>query len=301
MIRIGTRKSALAIWQATQVKKHLEKLGETCILVPIESRGDQDLIQPLYAMGIQGIFTKSLDSALLSQTIDIAVHSLKDVPTKLPEGIKISACLKRGPAHDVVVYHPDFFDWNQNTVIGTGSLRRKAQWLRKYPQHNTENLRGNLQKRLEKLNASSWGGAIFAQAGLVRMDLLKENFSLLDWMNPAPAQGIIGVASLKKDTALSNVVQQLNCEETSLCAEVERTFLNTLEGGCTAPIGAYAFIKEQKLHFQGGLFSLDGKKAIEYQTETSLEQGPAIGKEAALHILENGGAQLMQQIKSQLK
>lgn len=301
MIRIGTRKSALALWQANQVKKGLEKLGEECTLVPIESSGDQDLIQPLYRMGIQGIFTKSLDRALLNQTIDLAVHSLKDVPTELAEGIEISACLKRGSARDVVVHHPNFSDWTQNSVIGTGSLRRTSQWLRKYPHHKTENLRGNLQKRLEKLEASQWGGAIFAQAGLERMGLLKTNYSVLDWMLPAPAQGIIGIASLKENSTLSKVIQELNCKETALCAEVERTFLTTLEGGCTAPIGAYAFVKDQNVHFHGGLFSLDGKQALEHQTESHLDQAANLGKKAALHILEKGGTALMQQIKRELK
>ena len=301
MIRIGTRKSALALWQANQVKKGLEKLDKECTLVLIESSGDQDLIQPLYRMGIQGIFTKSLDRALINRSIDLAVHSLKDVPTELAEGIEISACLKRGSARDVVVHHPNFSDLRQNLVIGTGSLRRTAQWLRKYPHHKTENLRGNLQKRLEKLEVSQWGGAIFAQAGLERMGLLKTNYSVLDWMLPAPAQGIIGIASLKENSTLSKVIQELNCKETALCAEVERTFLTTLEGGCTAPIGAYAFVKDQNVYFHGGLFSLDGKQALEHQTESYVDQAANLGKKTAINILEKGGKALMQQIKRELK
>ena len=181
MIRIGTRKSELALWQAKYVKDQLEKKGESCILVTIESSGDQNLLKPLHAMGIQGIFTKALDHALINGDIDIAVHSLKDVPTLLPKGIKISAHLKRGAANDVMVYQKKNIDWEKNNIIGTGSLRRKAQWLRKYPHHTTKNLRGNLQTRLEKLDNSKWGGAIFAQAGLERINLMKIKKSFYDY------------------------------------------------------------------------------------------------------------------------
>lgn len=301
MIRIGTRKSSLALWQANLVKERLENQGHSCKLIPIESSGDQNLVQPLYTMGIQGIFTKSLDHALLNNTIDLAVHSLKDVPTILPKGIEISAYLSRDAVHDVVVYHPDFKDWEKNTQIGTGSLRRSAQWLRKYPKHHTENLRGNLQKRIEKLNNSEWGGAIFAKAGLERMGLLKNNYTVLDWMIPAPGQGIIGVASLEKNKTLAKTVESLNCRETQLCAIVERTFLNSLEGGCTAPIGAYTYIENETLHFHGGLFSIDGIKAIYHKTQASLEQPIELGKEAANSILDQGGLALMREIKRQLK
>ena len=196
MVRIGTRKSALAIWQANQVKNGLEKNGYSSILIPIESTGDKELSKPIYEIGVQGVFTKNLDQALLDKKIDIAVHSLKDVPTLLPQEIEISACLKRGLVNDVLVYHPNFLNWEESNSVGTGSLRRKAQWLRKYPNHIIENLRGNLETRLEKMKKSSWGGAIFAQAGLDRLNLLDEKFLVLDWMIPAPSQGIIGITSL---------------------------------------------------------------------------------------------------------
>lgn len=301
MIRLGTRKSALALWQANKVKEQLENLGQECILVPIESKGDQDLVQPLYAMGIQGIFTKNLDRALLDDTIDLAVHSLKDVPTLLPEGIEISAYLTRGAAKDVMVYHSEFTNWESHTQIGTGSLRRRAQWLRKYPEHHTENLRGNLQKRLEKLQKSNWGGAIFAQAGLERLELLTEKYEVLDWMIPAPGQGIIGIASLTKKEALAQIVKQINCQKTALCAEIERSFLNTLEGGCTAPIGAFCYIENGIVYFEGGLFSLDGAQAIIEKTQRPEAKASKLGIEMAQQILNEGGERLMQQIKTQLK
>jgi len=300
MIRIGTRKSELALWQANEVKAALELQGHRCELVLIESNGDQDLNQPLYAMGIQGIFTKTLDTALLNKKIDIAVHSLKDVPTLLPKGIQIKAVLSRGNPMDVLVYNTSFNAWETDASIGTGSLRRKAQWLRKYPNHKVENLRGNLQKRLEKLNNSEWSGAVFAQAGLERLDLLKVNHEVLDWMLPAPSQGIVGIACLETNRALQEVLEKINCTTTAKCAHIERSFLNTLEGGCTAPIGAYAYFKNDKLYFKGGLFSLDGTIAILHEEATSSEQFEETGIKAAHEILNKGGKELMHQIKSQL-
>jgi hydroxymethylbilane synthase len=299
MIRIGTRKSALALWQANEVKNQLESFGHSCKLVLIESNGDQNLTQPLYAMGIQGIFTKSLDTALLNSTIDIAVHSLKDVPTKLPKGIGLNAMLPRGNANDLVVYGPKFKGWEAQTKIGSGSLRRKAQWLGKYPHHTLENLRGNLEKRMEKLKNSDWSGAIFAQAGLERMDLLNGHYEVLDWMIPAPAQGVIGIASLENNPSLKSIVRKINCSNTALCAHIERSFLSVLEGGCTAPIGAIAKINGETLHFKGGLFSLDGTIALTVEEEINIKKVKEFGEKIAIKILREGGKRLMAQIKSE--
>ena len=300
MIRIGTRKSTLALWQANEVKNKLETYGHSCKLVRIESSGDQDLTQPLYAMGIQGIFTKNLDTALLNNNIDVAVHSLKDVPTKLPRGIKITAILPRGNVNDLIIYSPKFKGWETKTIIGSGSLRRKAQWLRKYPHHKVENLRGNLPKRMEKLKNSDWSGAIFAQAGIERIGLLTENYEILNWMIPAPAQGIIGITTLENNPSLKKSLQKINCEETASCAQIERSFLSTLEGGCTAPIGAIAKIRGEIIHFKGGLFSLDGKKAFTIEEEIKIKEAKGYGKKAGLKILKEGGKELMEQIKPKL-
>ena len=299
MIRIGTRNSALALWQAQQVKNQLHALGVSAELIPVESEGDQNLRDPLYKMGIQGIFTKTLDAALLDQRIDIAVHSLKDVPTVLAEGIEIKAVLARGACADVLVYPPEH-NTPPKKIIGTGSLRRKAQWLRKYPDYTVENLRGNVQKRLEKLAQSEWTGAIFAQAGIERLELSDLHYNKLDWMIPAPAQGAIGIASLSSNSAVLPFLDRLNSSETALCTEIERSFLNTLEGGCTAPIGAIAKIKESKLFFQGGLFSLDGSQAKQIEEVVSLQDAKGLGIQSAKKILDQGGASLMDEIKSQL-
>ena len=297
MIRIGTRKSALALWQANLVKDQLDQFGVTSVLVPVESEGDQNLTDPLYQMGIQGIFTKALDIALLDEKIDLAVHSLKDVPTILASGIEISAVVARGPHQDVVVYNSKK---QQDKIIATGSLRRKAQWLRKFPEYKVENLRGNVQKRLKKLDDSTWEGAVFAQAGLERLGLSDLNYEPLDWMISAPSQGIIGVANLKSNTEIKSLLRKINCPQTEFCATIERTFLNTLEGGCTAPIGAFSYIENDILKFKGGLFSLDGKEAIIQEDHVPLHQAKDLGIRTAKKILGEGGRSLLNQIKSQM-
>lgn len=169
-IRIGTRDSELALWQAKSVQHQLEYLGYTTELVPIKSTGDIVLNKPLYEMGITGIFTKNLDIAMLNDDIDIAVHSLKDVPTALPKGIVQAAVLKRGNSNDLLVYkdNEEFLAQPKGT-IATGSLRRKAMWLNRYPEHKVVDLRGNVNTRLEKLANNDWNGAVFAAAGLERI------------------------------------------------------------------------------------------------------------------------------------
>ncbi|NDG46159.1 MAG: hydroxymethylbilane synthase [Flavobacteriia bacterium] len=298
MIRIGTRQSPLALWQANAVKEKLEALGFESLLVPIESEGDQNLKAPLYQMGIQGIFTKSLDIALLNNKIDLAVHSLKDVPTQMPEGIKLSAVLPRGAYQDILVSHPDPSK-KLEKVIGTGSLRRKAQWLRKFPDFKVKNLRGNIQKRLEKLSKSSWTGAVFAEAGFERLGINAADYKPLEWMLPAPAQGIIGISSVDQ-SPFENALEKINDASTALCAHIERTFLATLEGGCTAPIGALARLENQTVYFKGGLFSLMGSEAIIVEETASLEVSQDLGIKMAHKILNQGGADLMQQIKATL-
>ena len=192
VIRIGTRESQLAVWQATQVKDLLTKHGFSAELVYIKSEGDIDLKTPLYEMGVQGIFTRSLDIALLNERIDIAVHSLKDVPTQLPNGIITAAVLERASYKDLLVYkngdgNSRFTIGDSQMTIATSSIRRKAQWLNRYPNHTIENLRGNVNTRLQKLADSHWNGAIFAAAGLERIEKRPEQSIELDWMLPAPA------------------------------------------------------------------------------------------------------------------
>src|SRR5580698_11050313 len=233
-VRIGTRESQLALWQATRVQNLLEKEGIPAILVPIKSEGDLDLKTPLYEMNVQGIFTRSLDIALLNGSIDIAVHSMKDVPTRMAEGIRQAAVLKRGPVHDLLVYKTDtdfLKDKNAVAQIATSSIRRKAQWLYRYHAHQIHNLRGNVNTRLQKLADEPWDAAIFAQAGLERINLRPGKSMVLDWMLPAPAQGAILVACREEDEPHFSVCQPLNDPDTALCTRIERDFLRGLLGG----------------------------------------------------------------------
>ncbi|WP_299680182.1 hydroxymethylbilane synthase [uncultured Dokdonia sp.] len=299
VIRIGTRDSELALWQATTVQKQLEDYGYKTVLVPVKSTGDLVLDKPLYELGITGIFTKTLDVAMLNGTVDIAVHSMKDVPTALPIGIVQAAVLERAATQDILVHkgNPDF---TQNCTIATGSLRRQAQWLNKYPHHQTTDLRGNVNTRLQKLTDSNWTGAIFAKAGLERINVLPTNYEVLDWMTPAPAQGAMLIVALEEDDFSKTACAKLNHKSTALCTYIEREFLRTLEGGCTAPIGASAIIENEIVHFTGVLFSLDGKTKLEVNQSISVSHSQGFGVDCALEILDNGGRKLMKEIKASI-
>ena len=293
-IRIGTRSSELALWQANTVSEQLKYLGHETELVKIDSIGDEVLNKPLYELGTTGVFTKNLDVALLNDRIDIAVHSLKDVPTVLPKGIVQAAVLKRGLHHDILVLkdNENFFT-EKTATIATGSLRRKAQWLHRFPHHEITDLRGNVNTRIRKLKENDWNGAIFAMAGLKRIGILPENIMKLDWMIPAPAQGAVMVAALDQNPELLQVLSELNDKETEICVGIEREFLNKLEGGCSAPIGALAMIKDEELKFKGALFSTDGKQKIEFSKTVPVNHTTDIAEFAASYILDRGGKKLM--------
>jgi len=298
-IRIGTRDSELALWQANTVKSKLENLGYTTQLVPVKSEGDLVLDKPLYEMGITGIFTKTLDVAMIKGTVDIAVHSMKDVPTQLPNGIVQTAVLERASSEDILVTKGEI-NFEKPCTIATGSLRRQAQWLHRYPNHKVVDLRGNVNTRLQKLKDNDWQGAIFAKAGLQRINLLPENFTELNWMLPAPAQGAMVIVALKNDEFCREATSKLNDSASEICTHIEREFLRTLEGGCTAPIGAFAEIIGNEVLFKGCLFSLDGKEKLEIEKSISKTDYLRFGKECALQILKNGGSELMAQIKKQI-
>ena len=295
-IRIGTRDSELALWQANTVKNALAAIGHEAELVPVKSKGDLVLDKPLYEFGITGIFTKTLDVAMLTNTIDIAVHSMKDVPTALPKGIVEAAVLKRADTQDILVHKG--LDFLKGTgTIATGSLRRKAQWLNNYPDHKVVDLRGNVNSRLEKLKKNDWNGAIFAAAGLERIHLKPESYLDLNWMIPAPAQGAMLVVAKEEDDFCRKAISSINDHESEICVHIEREFLRTLEGGCTAPIGALARIRDQKISFKGALFSVDGTEKFEVEEETPLSEIDSFGKKCAQNILNRGGAALMNNIK----
>lgn len=300
IIRIGTRRSQLALWQATTVQKQLRAMGHEATLVPITATGDRILDKPIYEFGITGIFTKTLDIALLEGRIDIAVHSMKDVPTQLARGLVAAAVLERGVPCDVLVHKGlHFLESGCSATIATSSLRRKAQWLHRYPYHTIVNIRGNVDTRLQKLREQYWDGAIFAQAGLERIHLLPKDAWVLDWMIPAPAQGAMLLVARAEDDFSREVLVPLNHKASAITTTVERHFLRTLEGGCTAPIGALARIKGQYLHFKGVLFSLDGQQKIGVQKTIPVSEVKGFGQACAQDVLRRGGAQLLHDIKNE--
>lgn len=297
VIRIGSRDSALALWQATTVKGQLEDLGIKSEIVPIKSEGDLNTDVPLYELGITGIFTRSLDIALLKGKIDIAVHSMKDVPTMLPQGIAKAAVLERANPADVLVHKGlDFL--NAEGVLATGSLRRKAQWLHRYPLHTVVDLRGNVPTRLRKLKEESWNAAIFAAAGLQRLDQNPELSVELKWMVPAPAQGAILVVAKPTDPEILEVLGALNHDPTDICTATEREFLRELEGGCSAPIGALASIEGESIRLRGVLGSIDGRQLLIVEKEAEIHAFEGLGRRCAQEILSKGGMEILKTIKS---
>ena len=327
VLRIGTRDSQLAVWQATLVQGLLKEAGIESELVYMKSEGDIDTVTPLYALGVTGVFTKTLDAALLNNRIDIAVHSMKDVPTQLAEGIQQAAVLKRASYKDILVFHPDLHNRNnkyeavfgevttggskikenitslplrehpetpgtpEDIVIATGSVRRIAQWLMRFPNSKMENLRGNVNTRLRKLKESNWHGAIFAAAGLERIGLRPEHSIDLDWMLPAPAQGAIMVVCREADNYSFDACQSFHDEATALCTKIEKDFLRELMGGCSTPISGLAVRKREFVHFDGNICAPDGSDLVSVGVVRKIEESTNIGIEAAKQILSDPRAQ----------
>ena len=277
-LRIGTRESALATWQAKFVQDLLTRLHIESELVFIKTVGDVDLTTPLYELGVQGIFTKSLDAALLDGRIDIAVHSMKDVPIVLAHGLVQAAVLERASYKDLLVWHDDMKNPSEDLLmhqikhtIATSSVRRRAQWLNKYPQATMENIRGNVNTRLKKLQESQWQGAIFAAAGLERIGLRNATAIDLDWMLPAPAQGAILVLCRGDEETIKNAISVINHSSTETCTAVERSILHLLKGGCSTPISALATLQNEQLHVEASVLSLDGKEKVEVENSFALK------------------------------
>jgi hydroxymethylbilane synthase len=302
-IRIGTRESELATWQARQVSALLAEHGYQSELVFIKSEGDIDLRTPLYEMGVQGIFTRSLDLALLNNRIDIAVHSMKDVPTQLPIGIYQAAVLKRASWKDILVYKNDLAfiaDRYTAAVIATSSIRRRAQWLHRYPQHQLVNLRGNINTRLAKVAASDWNGAIFAAAGVDRIHIRPQNSVELDWMLPAPAQGAIVVVCRENDELSKTACARFNDADTALCTRIERDFLRCLMGGCSTPIAALCELSNDSVHFKGNVLSPDGTQKIAIEKTLEKDLATTLGIVAGEEVLASGAGGILAGITPRL-
>lgn len=300
-IKIGTRNSPLALWQAREVARNLQNRNYKTEITPIVSTGDKNLTQPLYSLGITGIFTKDLDIALLNNEVDIAVHSLKDIPTELPENVEIIAVLKRDFPQDILVRRKGAENLElKDLKVATSSLRRRAFWLKEFPQAQFSDIRGNVQTRLRKLEEEDFDATLFSLAAIERISLVVD-YEFLPMMISAPAQGVVAITARKDDEEIQEIFEEINHFPTQICVDIERSFLNTLEGGCTAPIGAFAEMNDKnEIRFQGRLCSLDGKNCIETDEIFLWEEGKNFGKNLAEKLLENGGRELMAEIKTHL-
>ncbi|WPO82939.1 hydroxymethylbilane synthase [Chryseobacterium sp. JJR-5R] len=299
-IRIGTRNSALALWQAREVARHLQNSNHLTEIVPIVSSGDKNLTQPLYSLGITGIFTRDLDVALLNDEIDIAVHSLKDVPTQLPENIELIAHLERDFPQDVLIRKESAKNKELHELkLATSSLRRRAFWLKNFPTAEFSDIRGNIQTRLQKLEEGDFDATILSLAGIKRMKM-DIDYEMLPFLIPAASQGVIAVAGHSDKKEINEILGSINHRPTQICVEMERNFLSTLEGGCTAPIGAFAEIFDDQIRFKAALCSLDGKNTIATDENFIYNEEENFGEKFARVVLENGGKELMAEIKSRI-
>ena len=321
--RIGTRDSVLATWQARHIAEILEAAGHRVELHFVKTEGDRVLDTPLPLMGGKGVFTKALDDALLAHDIDLAVHSLKDIPTNLPDGLVIGAVSKREDTADVLVARqtavaadqkgkehrrrldqgsisglvPSFLSNRESVaVIASSSNRRIGQWLARYPRHRMTDIRGNIQTRLKKLVDSDWDGAIFAAAGLKRLTLDHYITQTLDWMLPAPAQGAMGVMIRKDAHDVLEAILPAHDPDTALCTAIERDVLHQLQGGCSAPVGALAEIDGKMVHLLVNTVYPDGSGMIRFEMSETRANAGDLGKRAAEEALRRGADTLIRDL-----
>ncbi|WP_036737520.1 hydroxymethylbilane synthase [Persephonella sp. IF05-L8] len=301
-IRIGTRKSKLALWQAnyvaSQLKKHFPDLDVE--LVKITTKGDKILDVPLAKVGGKGLFVKEIEEAMLRNEIDIAVHSLKDVPTYFPEGLGLVAITEREDPRDAFlsVKYSSLDEMPSGAVLGTSSLRRKAQILEKRKDLIIKDLRGNVDTRIRKLEEGQYDGIILAYAGLKRLELenkVKQVFEP-DYMIPAVAQGFLGIEARLDDEETKRIISVLNHKESELRAKAERAFLKTLEGGCQVPLAAYSEMKNGKLKITGFVSDLEGNRIFKDSLEGNPENAEEIGKTLAEKLLNAGAKEVLEEI-----
>jgi len=297
-LKIATRGSALALWQARHVAAELERLhpGLSTELVRIKTTGDKILDVPLAKVGGKGLFTKEIEEALLDDRADLAVHSMKDVPTELPEGLGIRAILKRADVRDAVatITGGGLDSLPENARIGTSSLRRVCQIRARFPHFSFVPVRGNVQTRLNKL-AEEVDAVVLAAAGVKRLGIADQMHAFLepDDMLPAVAQGAIGVETRLDDARVNALVDALNHRETAVCVTAERAFLARLEGGCQVPIAAHAVLDGNMLRMDGLVGETDGSRIIRRHDSAPVAEADALGRRLADAVLDAGGREIL--------
>lgn len=300
-IRIGTRSSKLALWQAEFVAAELQKNFPALKieLVKIQTTGDKILDSPLAKIGGKGLFTKEIENALAENQIDLAVHSLKDVPNELPAAFRIAAVTKRAHPFDAFVSNnfPSIEKLPKGAVIGTSSLRRTAQILNFFPHLKIENLRGNVDTRLKKLDAGNFDAIILAAAGLERLGYGERINQILTEIIPAAGQGALAIEIRKDDSETADAVKFLNDENTFTATQIERDFLKVIGGSCQIPVGIFASILEDKIYARAVIASLDGEKIVKDFSIVSKDNLPTFGKDLAEKILNNGGREILRELE----
>ncbi len=305
-IRIGTRGSKLALWQAYHVEDKLRAAGFETEIVTIETKGDKILDVSIAKIGSKGVFTEEIEDQLETGKIDIAVHSAKDMQSSLPQGFKLIAFMEREKANDVIISKTDGLEMTKESsfVLGTSSTRRVATLKRYYPNINTVAVRGNLQTRIRKMEEGACDALLLAYAGVHRMgyeDLICKELSFNEFI-PAVGQGSVAIEvheSLEKGK--SDAIRAiLNHKETETCLLAERAFLKTVDGGCSIPVFAMATLNESHLQIEGGIISLDGEERISHKVEGHSHQASNLGKQLAAEVLSSGGERILREIKNQI-
>lgn len=303
-IRIGTRRSPLALWQAEHVSAKLREAWPELevVLVKITTTGDRIRGKPLVDIGGKDLFTREIEDALLRDRVDLAVHSLKDLPTALPEGLTVGAVLERAAAGDVWIANNNvpLAEVPEGATVATGSLRRRAQLLHHRPDLNTVDLRGNVDTRIAKLRDNpDWAGIILAEAGVVRLERETEITETIppEVILSAVGQGAVAVEVRETDPATAKLVAPLNHADTRACVTAERALLNELEAGCQVPIGARGTIRNNTLTLDALISDLDGRRRVRDQRSGKPEEAEALGRQLAQALREQGGAEIVESLK----
>jgi hydroxymethylbilane synthase len=302
-IIIGSRGSELALWQANHTKKLIEK-NHRSIKVDIKiikTKGDKILDVALSKIGDKSLFTKELEIQLLERKIDLAVHSLKDLQTKIPDGLKLAAVSKRHGVEDVLIARKKsatIHNLRGNAVVATGSLRRKCQLLHLRPDITVVDLRGNVPSRIEKFLKSDWDAVILARAGIERLNLKKyiSSYISIDDILPAVGQGALGIEINEDNKFVDEIVQSIHHEDTYLAVLAERSLLRTLEGGCQVPIGAFAEVRSNGLYLDAMVGSLDGSLTFRKKVRGQKKDAEKIGLALAKDLLKAGADKILKEI-----
>ncbi len=305
-IRIGTRKSKLAMWQAEHVESLLNQAGIKTEIVSTETIGDKILNTSIAKIGSKGVFTEEIEEMLRTGDIDIAVHSAKDMPSTLPDGMELIAFAKREKVNDVLISRDSGFtieDTDKKVTVGTSSVRRVAMMKHFYPHVTTVEMRGNLQTRIRKMDEGHCDALMLAYAGVKRMhydDMIVKTFSEEDFVTPTGQGSVaIEIATSMPDDIKNAIKKCINCTESEIRVIAERSFLAELQGGCSIPVFAHATLENEMVTLSAGLISLDGKTLIKDTLKKHASNASELGKELGRTILERGGRELLAEIRKQ--